>query len=59
MFKVFYKAIAGQTTRIKDIKGTNAVVVSMSSDNNISDESDVNFVEEDFIIALKEIQARR
>jgi hypothetical protein len=42
-----------KATKIKDIKGTNAVVVSMSLDNIISDESDVKFVEEDYIISIQ------
>jgi len=42
-----------QATKIKDIKGTNAVVVSVSSDNNMSNESDVRFVEDDYIINIE------
>lgn len=42
-----------KATKIKDIKGTNAVVVSVSSDNNMSNESDVRFVEDDYIISIE------
>lgn len=42
-----------KATKIKDIKGTNAVVVSVSSDNNMTSESDVRFVEDDYIISIE------
>ncbi len=42
-----------KATKIKDIKGTNAVVVSVLLDNSISDESDVRLVEEDYIISIE------
>ena len=42
-----------KASKIKDIKGTNAVVISVSSDNNVSNESDVRFVEDDYIISIE------
>jgi len=42
-----------KATKIKDIKGANAVDVSVSSDNNMSNESDVRFVEDDYIISIE------
>ena len=42
-----------QAVKVKDIKGTNAVVVNAVSDMSISNESGVRLVEEDFPISIE------
>jgi len=37
----------------KEIKGTNAVVVMASSDNELSKDEEIRFVEEDYVISIE------
>lgn len=38
--------------KVKDVKGTNAVVVRVSMDNKLLEESEVRYVEEDYIVRI-------
>lgn len=41
-----------KVTKLKDIEGTNAAVVYMSSDNAIASEQDISYVEEDVVSSI-------